>query len=150
MNLIFVILLLVFKPLVPQINKCYQPYIEVANDSIKYSLDQCFNQYSPDKVVKTSNGYQYWFVPKNFMEDGLTVKMSVVGPSKAMHAPHQHPEEEVYFILEGTAHFFLNGQTTTGNAYSSFYCPPGSEHGISNAGDGELKYLVIRKYPKTQ
>ncbi len=150
MNFIFVILLLAFKPIVPQINICYQPDIEVENDSIKYSLDQCFNQYSPNEVVKTSNGSQYWFVPKNFMEDGLTVKMSVVGQSKAMHAPHHHPEEEVYFILEGTAHFFLNGQTTTGNAYSSFYCPSGSEHGISNAGDGELKYLVIRKYPKTQ
>jgi hypothetical protein len=85
MNLIFVILLLSFKPIVPQ-NICYQTNNEVVNDSIKYSLDQCFNQYSPDKVVKTSNGYQYWFVPQNFMEDGLTVKMSVVGPSKAMQA----------------------------------------------------------------
>lgn len=50
------------------------------------------------------------------------------------------------FVLEGTASFYLNGKTTTSGAYTSFYCPVGSEHGISNGGDTELKYLVIRKY----
>jgi quercetin dioxygenase-like cupin family protein len=120
-----------------------QPYAE------KFTIENCINTFSMDKAVKTPAGYQYWFVPQNFLDDGQTVKMSVVGPNGAMHPPHKHSGDEIFFILEGTAKFFLNGKTTTGGAYTSFYCPEGSEHGISNAGNKELKYLVIRKYPKT-
>ena len=74
--------------------------------------------------------------------------MSVVGPHQATHAPHTHVEEEFFFILEGTAQFYLDGKTTTGGPYTSFFCPSFSEHGISNAGDTEMKYLVIKKYAK--
>jgi quercetin dioxygenase-like cupin family protein len=33
--------------------------------------------------------------------------------------------------------------------YTSLYCPSNVEHGIRNAGDTELKYLVIKKYEIT-
>ena len=98
-----------------------------------------------DKTKKTSVGYQYWFVDKDFI-DGRTLKMSVVAPHQATHAPHKHAVDEFFFILEGTAKFYLDGKTTTAGAYASFYCPSNVEHGISNAGDTELKYLVIKKY----
>ena len=113
----------------------------------KYTIENCINQFDTTKTVKTSVGYQYWFIAQKFLEDGLTVKMSVVAPHKATHAAHKHEGDEIFFILEGTAQFSIDGKTTTGGAYTSFYCPVGSEHGISNAGSTELKYLVIRKYP---
>jgi quercetin dioxygenase-like cupin family protein len=116
----------------------------------KYTIENCINPFNMDKAVKTSVGYQYWFIAQNFLEDGLTVKMSVVGPRMATHAPHKHAGDETFFVLEGTAQFFLNGKTITGGPYTSFYCPENSEHGISNAGNTELKYLVIRKYAKTE
>ena len=113
----------------------------------KYTLENCLNRFDRPKSVATTVGYQYWFIPQKFLGDGLTVKMSVAGPNQATHAPHHHDGDEIFFVLEGSARFHLNGQTATGNAYSSFYCPEGSEHGISNAGSDTLKYLVIRKYP---
>ncbi len=113
----------------------------------KYTIENCINKFDSAKTVKTSVGYQYWFVPQNFLADGQTVKMSVVAPRQATHSAHKHKGDEIFFVLEGTAQFYLDGKTTTGGAYSTFYCPEGSEHGISNAGDTELKYLVIRKYP---
>ena len=112
-----------------------------------YTIENCINKFDSAKTVKTSVGYQYWFVPQNFLADGQTVKMSVVAPRQATHAAHKHEGDEIFFVLEGTAKFYLDGKTTTGSAYATFYCPEGSEHGISNAGDTELKYLVIRKYP---
>jgi quercetin dioxygenase-like cupin family protein len=112
----------------------------------KYTFENCINKFDMNKTVKTSAGYQYWFIEQKFLDDNLTVKMSVVAPKQATHAPHKHPGDETFFILEGTAQFYLNGKTTTGGPLTSFYCPVGSEHGISNAGDTELKYLVIRKY----
>jgi len=120
---------------------------KTSSETKKYTIENCINKLDTAKSVKTSVGYQYWFVPQNFLADGQTVKMSVVAPHQATHAPHKHEGDEIFFVLEGTAQFYLDGKTTTGGAYTSFYCPVGSEHGISNAGSTELKYLVIRKYP---
>jgi len=115
------------------------------SNSKTFTIENCVNQFNINDTVGTKAGYQYWFVDKNFL-DGRTLKMSVVKPHEATHAPHSHPEDEFFFVLEGTAEFYLNGETTTGTAYSSFYCPPNSVHGIKNVGDTELKYLVIKKY----
>lgn len=120
---------------------------EKKEESKTYTIENCVNHFDEAKAIKNDVGYQYWFVDKNFI-DGQTLKMSVVGPHQATHAPHTHVEEEFFFILEGTAQFYLDGKTTTGGPYTSFFCPSFSEHGISNAGDTEMKYLVIKKYAK--
>jgi quercetin dioxygenase-like cupin family protein len=118
----------------------------VHTESIKkYSIDNCVSEFSPEGVVETSVGYQFWFVDKDFL-DGRTLKMSVVKPHAATHPPHIHSEDEFFFVLEGTAEFHLGGETRTAGAYASFYCPANVEHGIRNVGDTELKYLVIKKY----
>lgn len=116
-----------------------------ADKKDQFTLENCVNQFDKNNTVETKVGYQYWFVDKNFL-DGRTLKMSVVAPHEATHAPHSHAEDEFFFVLEGTAEFILNGETAKGEPYSSFYCPPQSVHGIRNVGDTELKYLVIKKY----
>jgi quercetin dioxygenase-like cupin family protein len=116
-----------------------------AQDKKEYTIDNCVNEFNMQDTVKTPVGYQYWFVDKEFI-DGRTLKMSVVTPGGATHPPHAHGVDEFFFILEGTARFHLDGKTKVAGAYSSFYCPPDVPHGISNAGDTELKYLVIKKY----
>jgi len=123
---------------------------KTAPESNKYTFENCINKFNMDKTIKTAVGYQYWFIDQNFLADGLTVKMSVVGPNQATHAPHKHPGDEIFYVLEGTAQFYLDGKTTTGGPNTTFYCPVGSEHGISNATNKELKYLVIRKYIKSE
>ncbi|MBK7106025.1 MAG: cupin domain-containing protein [Ignavibacteriae bacterium] len=117
----------------------------ISLDTTKFTLENCVNQFNIEDTVGTKVGYQYWFVDKNFI-DGRTLKLSVVKPFSATHAPHSHLEDEFFFVLEGTAEFFLNGKTAIGKPYSSFYCPSNSLHGIKNIGDSELKYLVIKKY----
>jgi len=110
-----------------------------------YTIDNCFNKLSMDKTIKTEVGYQYWFADVDFI-DGRTLKMSVVKAHSATHAPHQHADDEFFFVLEGTAEFYLDGKTKVSGPYASFYCPSNVMHGIRNVGDTELKYLVIRKY----
>ena len=109
------------------------------------SLEACVNRFTMSRVEPTEAGYRYWFIDRNFL-DGRTLKMSAVKPQAATHPPHHHPEDEIFFILEGTAEVSLNGEKTVLHPYASFYCPPNSEHGIRNAGETELKYLVIKKY----
>jgi quercetin dioxygenase-like cupin family protein len=117
----------------------------IAAADSKYTIEDAVNTFDMDKVRQTKVGYQYWFADKQFA-GGKTLKLSVVRPNSATHAPHTHEGDEFFFVLEGTAEFHLDGETATGGPMTSFYCPPGSTHGIRNAGDTELKYLVIKKY----
>jgi quercetin dioxygenase-like cupin family protein len=123
-----------------------EPAQQAFSEGKKYTFENCINRFNMDQTIKTPVGYQYWFIGQKFLDDNLTVKMSVVGPKQATHAPHKHAGDEIFFVLEGTAQFYLDGKTTTGGVNTSFYCPSNVEHGISNADSTELKYLVIRKY----
>ena len=110
-----------------------------------FNIENCVNQFNKEGAINTKVGYQYWFADKDFL-DGRTLKMSVVAPHEATHAPHKHVEDEFFFVLEGTAEFYLDGKTVVSGPYTSFYCPSNYMHGIRNVGDTELKYLVIKKY----
>lgn len=110
-----------------------------------YTIDNCVNIFNKEKIESTKVGFQYWFVDKNFL-DGRTIKISVVKPHSATHPPHKHIEDEFFFVLEGKAEFFLEGNTKVVEGFATFYCPSNYEHGIRNVGDKELKYLVIKKY----
>jgi len=129
-----------------------ETFAQNSSDSLaqkkQWTIDKCVNEFSWNDTVQTNVGYQYWFFNKDFI-DGRTLKMSVVAPHSATHPPHRHSEDEFFFVLEGKAEFFLDGKTKEGEKYSAFYCPRNSEHGIRNIGDTELKYLVIKKYEKT-
>lgn len=121
---------------------------EFVTDSIsKFTIENSVNEFDSENTIPTKVGYLYWFADKDFL-DGRTLKMSVVTPHESTHAPHKHIEDEFFFVLEGTAEFYLDGKTKTAGPYTSFYCPSNSMHGISNVGDTELKYLVIKKYQK--
>jgi quercetin dioxygenase-like cupin family protein len=111
----------------------------------KFTIENCINQYSIEKSDSTKSGHRYWFVDKNFV-DGRTIKLSVVLPNQATHPAHTHDMDEFFFILEGKAKFHLDGKEKIVGKYTSLYCPANIPHGISNAGDTELKYLVIKKY----
>ncbi|MCC6398646.1 MAG: cupin domain-containing protein [Bacteroidetes bacterium] len=110
-----------------------------------WTIDRCVNAFSVAGIESTKAGYQYWFADKSFL-DGRTLKLSVVRVGAATHAPHTHAEDEFFFVLEGNAEFILNGDSVRVGPMTSLYCPPHSVHGIRNAGNTELKYLVIKKY----
>jgi len=130
---------------------CFVGQSVFAQDSLrnqrKWTVQNCVNQFNKEKTVKTNAGYQYWFADPSFI-NGRTLKMSVVKPHDATHPPHKHIEDEFFFILEGKAKLFLDGDSVVCEPYTSFYCPSMVEHGIRNAGDTELKYLVIKDYQK--
>jgi mannose-6-phosphate isomerase-like protein (cupin superfamily) len=110
-----------------------------------YTLKNCVTVFDPAKAEKTGVGYQFWFADVA-LADGKTVKLSVVGPHLATHPPHRHAEDEFFFILEGKAEYLLDDQRQVVGPQTLLYCPSWHLHGIRNVGDGELKYLVIKKY----
>lgn len=110
-----------------------------------YSITNCVRPFDAAAADKTSVGYQFWFADNAFA-NGNTVKLSVVGPHLATHAPHRHVEDEYFFVLEGTAEFYLDGERKVAGPMTLFYCPSWHEHGIRNVGDTDMKYLVLKKY----
>ncbi|MBI2419159.1 MAG: cupin domain-containing protein [Ignavibacteriales bacterium] len=131
----------------PKINGFAFNPVPVPTDSITLSIENCVNSFNLGNIDSTKAGYQYWFVAKDFL-DGRTLKLSCINPGLASHPPHQHDEDEFFFVIEGEAEFFLNGARRVVGPMTSLYCPPNSEHGIRNAGTSQLKYLVIKKYNK--
>ena len=136
----------------PQLDESAARYFTTANvlagwdpTEKKYAIDDVVNSLDAENTIETAVGYQYWFADKA-LADGKTLKLSVVRPNSATHSPHVHAEDEFFFVLAGTAEFHLEGETRIGGPMTSFYCPSGLRHGIRNAGDIELKYLVIKKY----
>jgi mannose-6-phosphate isomerase-like protein (cupin superfamily) len=124
-----------------------KPPATLPNDG--YSIANCVNTFDAAKSEQTKAGYQYWFADRNFA-DGKTVKLSVVGVGLATHPPHRHEEDEFFFVLEGTAEFYLDGARQVVGAMTSLYAPSWHEHGIRNAGQTELKYLVLKRYAKKE
>lgn len=119
----------------------------VLAQSTRAPIDTCVNAFDRAKAEPTKAGYQYWFADRHYL-DGRTIKLSVVAPGNATHAPHSHAEDEFFFVLEGQAEFYMNGERRTVGPMTSLYCPPNSEHGIRNVGTVELKCLVIKKYER--
>jgi quercetin dioxygenase-like cupin family protein len=108
-----------------------------------YSLADCVAELSDEQKQTTSKGWAFWFVPKE-VTGGLNLKMSEVTGKTARHAPHTHPESEIFYILDGTAEFTLEGTAQTVTANTSLFCPSGISHGIRNIGETPLRYLVIK------
>jgi len=110
-------------------------------------FDKVINSFAMDHAEKSNAGYVYWFFDKQFTGNGKTLKLSVVRPHEASHPHHHHVEDEFWFVLEGKAEFYIDGQTRIVGPNTGVYAPSNVEHGIKNAGDTELKYLVIKQYP---
>jgi len=109
----------------------------------KYTVENCVNTFTVDRAEKTAKGFRFWYVPKS-LSGNLNVKLSNVQKKSANHPPHTHDEAEVFFILKGKAEFNLNGETKMVGKNTTLFCPSGIPHGIRNAGDQPLEYLVIK------
>jgi len=108
-----------------------------------YTIENCINEFSQEDVTETKKGWAYWHVPRD-LSPTFNFKISHVDPQMANHVAHTHDEEEIFYILEGTAMFSFNGETKTVGPKSTMFCPSGVPHGISNVGDKPLTYAVIK------
>ena len=113
------------------------------NEAKKYTLENCITAFNENKLQKSERGWAYWFAAKE-LTGGLNLKMSEVKAHTAHHGSHVHPEAEIFFILEGTAEFTLEGKTEIVEKNTSLFCPPNVSHGIRNAGDAPMRYFVIK------
>jgi quercetin dioxygenase-like cupin family protein len=80
--------------------------------------------------------------------DRVECHVTTVGPGKAPHAPHQHPEEELIIIKEGTLEVMQHGQTHVAGPGSVIFEASNDLHGLRNVGEEPATYFVVKWWPR--
>lgn len=120
------------------------PHPAMAEKGLSKGIGEYIRHFDGTNASPTPKGFQFWFVPLEMSGHLMNLKMSQVKAKDSNHAPHQHPEEEILLLLEGTAEFILGNETQVVKENTSLYCPPGIMHGLRNVGDTPIRYLVIK------
>jgi quercetin dioxygenase-like cupin family protein len=70
----------------------------------------------------------------------LTTGAVLLHPGKAPHPPHQHPDEEMMLVAEGSGEISLDGKAARVQPGSMMFCEGNRVHGILNTGAAPLTF----------
>jgi XRE family transcriptional regulator, regulator of sulfur utilization len=95
------------------------------------------------KSTKTGATRDFFKAPTATL-DQLECHVTTLNPGEAPHAPHQHPEEELIVIKEGTIEAMQNGTTKRAGPGSIIFEAANEPHGLRNVGQTTATYFVIK------
>jgi quercetin dioxygenase-like cupin family protein len=75
--------------------------------------------------------------------DELEMHVTTLNAGQTSHAPHQHPNEELIIIREGTVEALVHGEWKRLGSGSVIFQASNELHGIRNVGIGPATYHVI-------
>ena len=78
----------------------------------------------------------------------LSVIQERMSPNSSEQLHYHQRAQQVFFILSGTATFFVESEIKTVCANQSIHIIPGAKHSILNNSDVDLHFLVISE-PKS-
>ncbi|MDQ3349917.1 MAG: cupin domain-containing protein [Acidobacteriota bacterium] len=76
--------------------------------------------------------------------DELEIHITTLNKGETPHAPHQHPDEELIIVKEGTVESLVDGQLKRVGAGSIIFQAANQVHAIRNVGAGPAVYHVIK------
>src|SRR5258708_472334 len=85
------------------------------------------------KPTKTGASRDFFKAPTATL-DQLECHVTTINAGEAPHAPHQHPEEELIVVKEGTVEAMQNGTTNRAGPGSIIFEPWNRLHGLRNVG----------------
>jgi XRE family transcriptional regulator, regulator of sulfur utilization len=97
----------------------------------------------PVQTTKTGERRQFFQSPTATL-DQLECHVTTLNKGEVAHAPHQHPDEEIIIVKEGTLETLLNGEWKRVGPGSVLFHASNVLHGVRNAGDGPTSYHVLR------
>jgi mannose-6-phosphate isomerase-like protein (cupin superfamily) len=68
----------------------------------------------------------------------------LLNPGMEPHPPHQHPEEEMMVITEGTGELFVDGKWLPVGPGGMMYCAANKSHGIRNTGKVPILFYYYK------
>jgi XRE family transcriptional regulator, regulator of sulfur utilization len=75
--------------------------------------------------------------------DELECHVTTLNPGETSHAPHQHPNEELVIVKEGTVEVLVNGEMKKVGQGSVIFNASNQLHAIRNVGTTPATYHVI-------
>ena len=75
--------------------------------------------------------------------DELEIHITTLNAGQTSHAPHQHPNEELLIVKEGTVEALVNGEWKKLGVGSVIFQATNQLHGIRNVGTGPATYHVV-------
>jgi quercetin dioxygenase-like cupin family protein len=103
--------------------------------------------------TKTGEKRQFLQAPTPTLDE-LELHVTTLNPGEAPHPPHQHPDEELIIIKEGTVESTVNGITKRIGPGSVIFQASNQLHGLRNVGTTKAVYHVIKwkteKTPKAK
>jgi quercetin dioxygenase-like cupin family protein len=65
-------------------------------------------------------------------------------PGALPHPPHQHPEEEIMIVGEGTGEFSISGAVTQVKTGDMVFAEANVLHGVKNTGKTQMTFYFIK------
>jgi mannose-6-phosphate isomerase-like protein (cupin superfamily) len=103
---------------------------------------------NPDKATITKEDFgelRVYFDGPTDQLKAMTAGSLMLKPGMQPHPPHQHPEEEMMVIAEGTGEIVVHGQKSHVGPGSMMYCAAGRLHRIVNTGKTPLLFYHSKR-----
>ena len=95
-----------------------------------------------EKKTEVGSVRQFFRAPTVTLDE-LECHVTTLNPGQTSHPPHQHPNEELIIIREGTVETLSNGQWKRLGAGSVIFNASNQLHGLRNVGASPATYHVI-------
>jgi quercetin dioxygenase-like cupin family protein len=122
--------------------------VALAQSTGRPVLHSALFDWDKTKVEESPTGAKRnFFVDRTATMDRLSCHATTVNPGMASHPPHQHVEEELIIIKEGTFEVMQNGEVSEAGPGSVIFEASNEMHGMRNVGDTPGTYFVIKFWP---
>lgn len=91
----------------------------------------------------TIKGISPYFIDERLDGEPLHMHVSEVAPGGRSHPAHQHGGYEAFYILAGSATLEIDDERLALQAGEAAVFDPQRMHGLVNAGDTPLRYIVV-------
>jgi quercetin dioxygenase-like cupin family protein len=95
------------------------------------------------KPSKVGSGRKFFQSPTATLDE-LECHVTTLNPGETPHPPHQHPDEELMIIKEGTVESLVNGEVRRVGPGSVIFQAANQLHSIRNVGQTPATYHVIK------
>jgi quercetin dioxygenase-like cupin family protein len=97
----------------------------------------------PAKKTPIGESRKFFRAPTATLDE-LECHVTTLNPGEMAHPPHQHPDEELIIIKEGTVEALVNGELKRVGPGSVIFQASNQLHSIKNVGETPATYHVIK------
>jgi (S)-ureidoglycine aminohydrolase len=120
--------------------------MQISSTTIESPLKANVHNWNKLEVKQTKSGERRQILDgKTEVFDHFEIHVTTLKPGKAPHGSHTHKDhEELIIVKEGQIRQTIGEQSRILGPGSIILAMPGDEHGISNAGETNASYYIIK------